>query len=124
MFIGIVLTLSGGPLSTVEFSLDEAKQEISNFCNVCIKGFNLIREAISEPHSEQYADRLAKLVKNEEAKINLFRDQQRDEHINNIESSKYNYQTGVYYMDIVVELERMGDFIINVSETMIEEYGE
>ena len=42
-------------------------------------------------------------------------------HINNIESPNYNYQTGVYYMDIVAELERMGDFIINVSEAIIKE---
>ena len=60
-------------------------------------------------------------AKNAETKINLFRDQLRDEHINNIESPSYNYQTGVYYMDIVAELERMGDFIINVSEAILEE---
>lgn len=42
--------ISGGPLSTAELSLDEAKQEISNFCNICIKGFNHIREAINETH--------------------------------------------------------------------------
>lgn len=59
-------------------------------------------------------------AKNAETKINLFRDQLRDEHINNIESPSYNYQTGVYYMDIVAELERMGDFIINVSEAILE----
>lgn len=58
---------------------------------------------------------------NAETKINLFRDQLRDEHINNIENPNYNYQTGVYYMDIVAELERMGDFIINISEAVIEE---
>lgn len=58
---------------------------------------------------------------NAETKINLFRDQLRDEHINNIENPSYNYQTGVYYMDIVAELERMGDFIINISEAVIEE---
>ena len=222
-----LLYISGGPLSTAELSLDEAKQEISNFCDICIKGFNHVREAINETNQEKYADRLAKLVKyeeitdkieyeiayylnevskgeissnsakrikamykiigemeslgdsgesisrilkraqshnrkfdkdmierlnlmmdkvneayvamkenlsfpyhqlkdisnakNAETKINLFRDQLRDEHINNIESPDYNYQTGVYYMDIVAELERMGDFIINVSEAILEE---
>ena len=219
--------ISGGPLSTAELSLDEAKQEIANFCDVCYRGFGHVREAINETHPENYSDRLAKLVKyeeitdkieyeiafflnevskgeissnsakrikamykivgemeslgdsgesisrilrraqshnrkfdkdmierlnmmmdrvneaylamkenlsfpyhqlkditnaqNAETKINLFRNQLRDEHINNIESPNYNYQTGVYYMDIVAELERMGDFIINISEAIIEE---
>ena len=222
-----LLYISGGPLSTAELSLDEAKQEISNFCDVCYKGFGHVREAINETHPEKFADRLAKLVKyeeitdkieyeiayylnevskgeissnsakrikamykiigemeslgdsgesisrilkraqahnrhfdkdmierlnmmmdkvgeaylamkenlsfpyhqlkeinnakNAETRINLYRDQLRDEHINNIESPEYNYQTGVYYMDIVAELERMGDFIINVSEAILEE---
>ena len=33
-----------------------------------------------------------------------------------IENDGYNYQTGVYYMDVVAELERIGDFIINISQ--------
>lgn len=53
--------------------------------------------------------------------INACRDRLREEHIDNIESPSYNYQTGVYYIDIVSELERMGDYIINVSEAIIEE---
>ena len=56
-----------------------------------------------------------------EHEINACRDRLREEHINNIESPTYNYQTGVYYIDIVAELERMGDFIINVSEATLAE---
>ena len=29
-----------------------------------------------------------------------------------------NYQTSVYYMDILNEFERMGDFMINVSQDL------
>ena len=48
----------------------------------------------------------------------------REEHIINIEeNSSYNYQVGVFYMDIVAELEKMGDFMINVSEAKIAENG-
>jgi Na+/phosphate symporter len=35
-----------------------------------------------------------------------------------IELGDKNYQTGVYYMDIVNELEKMGDFIINISQAL------
>ena len=51
-----------------------------------------------------------------EIQINEYRNALREEHIVNLESNSYNYQTGVFYMDIVSELEKMGDFIINVSQ--------
>jgi len=34
------------------------------------------------------------------------------------ENSRKNWQTSVYYMDIVSELEKMGDFMINVSQAL------
>ncbi len=49
--------------------------------------------------------------------INQCRNRLREEHIANIENSDYNYQTGVYYIDIVAELERIGDFLINISQS-------
>ena len=51
-----------------------------------------------------------------EDQINTCRNNLREEHIANIENDSYNYQTGVYYMDVVAELERIGDFIINISQ--------
>jgi len=56
-----------------------------------------------------------------EYNINEYRNTLREEHIANIESDNYNYRLGVFYMDLVAELEKMGDFIINISEAQIEE---
>ena len=53
-----------------------------------------------------------------EERINNLRNDLRDEEIESIESEKKNYQTSVYYMDIVSELETMGDFMINISQTL------
>lgn len=53
-----------------------------------------------------------------EERINNLRNNLRDEEIESIESERKNYQTSVYYMDIVAELETMGDFIINISQTL------
>ena len=53
-----------------------------------------------------------------EDRINNQRNYLRDEEIESIENEKKNYQTSVYYMDIVNELEKMGDFIINVSQDL------
>lgn len=56
-----------------------------------------------------------------EYNINELRNSLREEHIVNIEKSTYQYTTGVFFMDIVSELERIGDFIINVSEALLSE---
>ena len=56
-----------------------------------------------------------------ERAINLCRDELRERHITNLENAEYNYQTGVYYIDIVYELEKMGDYLINVSQAIIKE---
>lgn len=55
---------------------------------------------------------------NAENHINDLRNKLRDREIEAIETGEKNYQTSVYYMDIVNELERMGDFIINISEDL------
>ena len=55
---------------------------------------------------------------NAEDRINSVRNYLRDNEIENIESGRTNYQTSVYYMDIIGELERMGDYMINISQTL------
>ena len=37
----------------------------------------------------------------------------------NIESNSYNYLTGVYFMDVLSELEKIGDFLINISQATL-----
>ena len=55
---------------------------------------------------------------NAEDRINNLRNYLRDAEIEALESDRKNYQTSVYYMDIVSELEKMGDFIINISQNL------
>ena len=54
-----------------------------------------------------------------EKAINEYRDRLRDEHLSNVEKSTYPYETGSFYMDLVNCLEKMGDFIINISQSVI-----
>ena len=53
-----------------------------------------------------------------EERINNLRNYLRDSKIEELEDNGKNYQTSIYYMDIVNELERMGDFIINISQDL------
>ena len=55
---------------------------------------------------------------NAEERINQLRNNLRDAEIEDIEDGDKNYQTSVYYIDVVNELERMGDFIINISQNL------
>ena len=218
--------ISGGPLSTAELSLQEAKQEIIHFAEICKNGFGYIKEAINandpdafdklndklikyeeitdrieyeiatyindvsknelseesmnltkamykiigeleslgdsgeaigrilkrkNAHNKVFdksiLDRLNKMMElvdkgydvmienlkaehlhdisnaqNCEYNINECRNHLREEHIVNIESNSYNYLTGVYYMDVLAELEKIGDFLINVSQAVVGKY--
>lgn len=221
--------IQGGALSTAELSLDEAKQEIVHFAEICHKGFGYIRAAVDEQNPDKFDELNQKLIKYEEItdrieyeiasylndvskfelsnesgsrikamykiigemeslgdsgeaigrmlqrknvhgkafdenmlkrldkmldlvdaayvamienlkkkyssltdisnaedaeyNINEYRNALREEHIVNLESNTYNYQTGVFYMDVISELEKMGDFIINISQAELEVEG-
>ena len=218
--------ISGGPLSTAELSLQEAKQELIHFAEICNNGFGYIRDAINESDPDKFdalndklikyeeitdriefeiasylnevsnneiskeaaneikamykiigemeslgdsgeaigrilkrrnahgkvfdksiLDRLNKMMdlvqksydvmianlkndnlqdisnaQNCEYNINECRNHLREEHIVNIESNSYNYLTGVYYMDVLSELEKVGDFLINISQSVVGKY--
>ncbi len=55
---------------------------------------------------------------NKEREINNLRNQLRSNNVENINSHTYEYQAGIYYMDIINDLEKMGDYIINVVDTI------
>lgn len=60
----------------------------------------------------------AKIIKayNIEREINNYRNQLRDTNIANINNKVYDFQDGIFFMDIVGEIEKIGDMIINVVE--------
>lgn len=55
---------------------------------------------------------------NAESHINALRNNYRDAVVEEIDNGNKNYQTSVYYMDIMNELEHMGDYMINVSQDL------
>lgn len=55
---------------------------------------------------------------NKEREINNFRNSLRSGNVENINNHHYEYQAGIYYMDIVGDLEKTGDYIINVIDTL------
>ena len=55
---------------------------------------------------------------NKEREINNLRNTYRTANLENINAGKYEYQAGIYFMDIISDLERTGDYIINVVDTI------
>ena len=55
---------------------------------------------------------------NKESEINNYRNQLRMSNIENINNKHYEYQSGIYYMDIISEGERLGDYVINVVDAI------
>ncbi len=55
---------------------------------------------------------------NKENEINNFRNQLRAANMENINTNRYNYEEGIYYMDIVAEAETLGDYIVNVVDAV------
>ncbi len=82
--------------------------------------FNLDEDALSQmaviiKYGEQrYVD--VNKSYNMEHEINNYRTQLKNQNIIDINNQLYDYQMGVYYMDLISECEKLGDYIINVIE--------
>lgn len=53
---------------------------------------------------------------NIEHEINNFRNQLKTQNVRDVENGEYSYQLGVYYIDLIAECEKVGDYILNVVE--------
>ena len=55
-----------------------------------------------------------------EHEINNLRNQLKLQNVTDVKEQKYDYQASVTYMDMIVECEKMGDYIINIAEALNE----
>ena len=53
---------------------------------------------------------------NIENEINNYRNQLKTQNILDVNNKEYDYQTGVFYMDLIAECEKLGDYVVNVVE--------
>ena len=53
---------------------------------------------------------------NIENEINNYRNQLKNQNILDVNNKEYDYQMGVYYLDISAECENLGDYVVNVVE--------
>ena len=53
-----------------------------------------------------------------EVELNDMRNRLREEEVRNIEEGNESYTSSVYYIDLISEIERMGDYVINISQAL------
>jgi phosphate:Na+ symporter len=84
--------------------------------------FNLVESAIVQMSHILEASTLQisdiNKTQNLENEINNFRNQLKTQHIVDVNDAKYPYASSVIYMDMIVECEKMGDYIVNVVEAL------
>lgn len=98
-----------------EFDTDTIKK-LNNMADYVINAYDVMIDNLTAAHDNNLTD--ISNAYNAEDRINNLRNNLRDAEIEDIENGSKNYQTSVYYMDLVSEFERMGDFMINVSQDL------
>ena len=115
---------SGETLSRILSRKNIHKKE---FDSESIKNLNAMADAVNATYDVMIenliAARKGELVEisnayNAEDRLNTLRNNLRDAMIENIDSKGDNYQTSVYFIDIINTYEQMGDFMINISQDL------
>ena len=85
------------------------------------KMFDLVEQALDVMHSNlcgRYSEvDIVKAVEAENA-INSYRDELRNRHTEALKNKEYSYQVGIFYSSLYAQCEKLGDFIINISEAI------
>ena len=73
---------------------------------------------LGENNNYHISDEEFMRAENIENEINNFRDLLKSQNTINVTEHQYDYLIGINYMDIILECEKMGDYIINVQEAI------
>ena len=93
-----------------------ALKNLETMADAVLAAYNVMIENLEAAHKGELVE--ITNAYNAEQRINTLRNNYRDAVIEEMESGDGNYQTMVYYMDIMNTYERMGDFIINISQDL------
>ena len=94
----------------------EALNNLDSLASLVDKAYEAMIVNLRAAHKGELAE--ISNAYNAEDRINNLRNHLRDSEIEDIESTRKNYQTSVYYMDVVSELEKMGDYLTNISQPL------
>lgn len=90
----------------------DANEEIADMMQLIQDALQLMRQNMAGEYGVVNMNR-AWLM---ETKINAFRDELRQHHYRRLEQGDYDARTGIFYLDYINRLEKIGDHILNVNE--------
>ena len=93
---------------------DAVLEEIDNMFTLVQEGMDNMLEILREIETPE--DSLIIKAYNKEREINNLRNNLRDSNIYNINNKEYGYQEGIFFMDLISEAEKLGDYMLNVVE--------
>ncbi|MDD2475562.1 MAG: Na/Pi cotransporter family protein [Dysgonamonadaceae bacterium] len=94
---------------------DDLRENINTMWREVEKAFDRMQFVLKE--QEVTDSDMTDTIKHEN-RINELRNMFKQKNLEDVNNNVYNYQTGVFYMDVVQECERMGDYIINVVQSV------
>ena len=94
----------------------EAMKNLNTMADAVLAAYDVMIANLTAAHKGELTD--ITNAYNAEERLNTLRNDFRDAVIEDIENGGQSYQTSVYYMDIMNTYERMGDFMINISQDL------
>ncbi len=94
----------------------DAIKNLNAMADAVLAAYDVMIENLEAAHNGKLAD--ISNAYNAEQRLNTLRNNYRDSVIEDMETGTGNYQAMVYYMDIINAYERMGDFMINISQDL------
>lgn len=95
-----------------------SKEQIANIEKMLDRVDHAYEVMIENLKAEHFESIDLRLATDCEIEINELRNTLREEEIYRIDRGEGDYRNSVYYLDTVSEIERMGDFIINISQAL------
>ena len=84
-------------------------QSLFMLCNKALEQMNIVMHGHRSEHDIRETYRM-------ENDINLLRQRLKDENAKAVNDHEYDYAVGTLYVDLVSELEKLGDYVVNVVE--------
>lgn len=97
----------------LEFS-EIATEEIKQMMDVCVESYLYAKEAFFEKSSEKAVKVIEKETLADDLEVRL-----RNKHIKRLANNQCNAETGIFYLDTLVSMERISDHARNIAEEIM-----
>ena len=97
----------------LEFS-EIATEEIKQMMDVCVESYLYAKEAFFEKNSEKAVKVIEKETLADDLEVRL-----RNKHIKRLANNQCNEETGIFYLDTLVSMERISDHARNIAEEIM-----